>query len=315
MENIIGKITEFTDIRYTRKGKTIITFILENRGRQIPCVAYEALAEKIEFNVNEGDILELKGYLENNVYRGMRNFRVLSYDTINAAPILPKPALTNSLVDELIIDGKEHFEYIPHIMNYLNEYNIEYTHKSLRAGDYYRFGSRNIIERKKSLEELVINLSHPEKALSLSKEFRLGLDYGLHWILLVEADISCTISKLCDWETLNQHIPKSNPYIAYPSMLKNVLMTLERKYNMTIYFCKPEEMAEAIKLWKILFQTGEKIGQSTISLYPSKHKAFTHFVTFVSNSPLCDFCFSLCSPAIPHIPFQAKSFILKVSSK
>lgn len=245
-KGIIGKVIEFTDIRYTSKGNSVLALDVLVDSENMHCIAYEQLAEKMEFTLNKDDIIKFDGYQETNKHCGIRSFRICSYTVISAAPILPIPSLTNTPVDDLIIDGKEHFEHIPHIMDYLNEYNIEYTHKSLRAGDYYLFGSSNIIERKKNLEELVINLSHPEKSLSLSREFRLGLDHGLHWVLLIEADISCTLSKLDDWETSNQHIPKDNPYMAYPSMLKNVLLTLRRKYNMTIYFCKKEEMLEAI---------------------------------------------------------------------
>ena len=159
----------------------------------------------------------------------------------------------------IIIDSYEPRSKIEHITSVFDRYKVEYSKTRLVVGDYMNPDKPHIvIERKKSLLELAVNLSYKDKE-RFKRELERAKEVGVHVVILnedgnsqqlddLEGLTECTllagVKDIVRRSTIARNTIK-------PEELCKKLRALTKWYDVEIQFCNPADTG--IRIIDILF--------------------------------------------------------------
>ena len=163
----------------------------------------------------------------------------------------------------IIIDSREHKNATILIENEFIKRDVNYIRSKLPFGDYYNPENPNlVIDRKKSLAELCVNLSDVPmkdknghirrdkngKVMTDKKRFIAELDgarqFGQHLVILIEhgAGIKC-LEDIKNWK--NPRL-RTSPLAMSGERLYTILSVMKRTYGFDVEFCDKKDTGKRI---------------------------------------------------------------------
>ena len=163
------------------------------------------------------------------------------------------------LKPKIMIDSYEPLSKIEHITSLFDRYDVEYIKTRLSIGDYMNPDKPYIvIERKKSLLELAVNLSYKDKE-RFKRELERARKEGVHVVILIEDGnyqqlddlkglAECTL--LASVKDIVRRSTIARNTISAQEFYRK-LKALTKWYDVEIQFCNPADTG--IRIIDILF--------------------------------------------------------------
>ena len=147
----------------------------------------------------------------------------------------------------MIIEADTRQQKDGHILKYLNENEIKYIRNKLYAGDYKILDdSRIIIDTKKDLLEMCMNLCRTTEHERIKREIMRGREIGCERFIFLICDEKITsVDEVENWVVPQR---KNGRYLTkvQPKVLKKIMKTMIERYGCEFIFTKKENMGKMV---------------------------------------------------------------------